>query len=63
VLDLARDVVRRGLEEAILDVYRIGQNVAWRAWMAPPAAAVQAAPASANIVGRPPREGGRAPGS
>ncbi|HEY6761836.1 MAG TPA: helix-turn-helix domain-containing protein [Baekduia sp.] len=34
VLDLARDIVRRGLDETTLTTYRIGQNVAWRAWMA-----------------------------
>lgn len=34
VLDLARDIVRRGLDDATLNTYRIGQNVAWRAWMA-----------------------------
>ncbi len=33
VLDLARDIVRRGLGDATLNIYRIGQNVAWRAWM------------------------------
>ena len=33
VLDLARDIVRRGLDDTTLNVYRIGQNVAWRAWM------------------------------
>jgi DNA-binding PucR family transcriptional regulator len=34
VLDLARDIVRRGLDDTTLNIYRIGQNVAWRAWMA-----------------------------
>lgn len=33
VLDLARDVVRRGLEDTTLATYRAGQNIAWRAWM------------------------------
>jgi DNA-binding PucR family transcriptional regulator len=34
VLDIARDVVRRGLDDTTtLNTYRIGQNVAWRAWM------------------------------
>ncbi|HLH14561.1 MAG TPA: hypothetical protein VKV16_07200, partial [Solirubrobacteraceae bacterium] len=33
VLDLARDIVRRGLDEATLNTYRIGQNAAWRVWM------------------------------
>ena len=32
-LDLARDIVRRGLGDATLNIYRIGQNVAWRTWM------------------------------
>jgi len=32
-LDLARDIVRRGLDDTTLNIYRIGQNVAWRAWM------------------------------
>ncbi len=33
VLDLARDIVRRGLDDTTLNVYRIGQNIAWRVWM------------------------------
>jgi len=33
VLDLARDIVRRGLDDVTINIYRIGQNVAWRAWM------------------------------
>ncbi len=33
VLDIARDIVRRGLDEATLNAYRIGQNIAWRMWM------------------------------
>jgi DNA-binding PucR family transcriptional regulator len=33
-LDLARDVVRRGMErDALLSSYRLGQNVVWGAWM------------------------------
>jgi DNA-binding PucR family transcriptional regulator len=32
-LDIALDVVRRGLDDAILNAYRVGQNVAWRYWM------------------------------
>src|SRR5207244_2197031 len=32
-LGIARDMVRRGLEESAVDAYRIGQNVAWRFWM------------------------------
>jgi DNA-binding PucR family transcriptional regulator len=30
---IARDLVRRGLDESAVDAYRIGQNVAWRFWM------------------------------
>jgi DNA-binding PucR family transcriptional regulator len=34
VVDIARDIVRRGVDDTItLNTYRIGQNVAWRAWM------------------------------
>ena len=33
-LGLARDLVRRGLDRAGVDVYRAGQNVVWRHWMA-----------------------------
>lgn len=33
-LTIARHLVRRGLDESTaVDAYRIGQNVAWRAWM------------------------------
>jgi len=32
-LGLARDLVRRGLDDAALQAYRAGQNVAWRKWM------------------------------
>jgi DNA-binding PucR family transcriptional regulator len=32
-MDLARDVVRRGLDDTSLAGYRVGQNVAWRYWM------------------------------
>ncbi len=33
-LDLARDVVRRGMErDALLSSYRLGQNAVWGAWM------------------------------
>lgn len=32
-LDIARDLIRRGLDESAVDAYRIGQNVAWRFWM------------------------------
>jgi len=30
VLDIARDIVRRGLDQTMLDTYRAGQNIAWR---------------------------------
>ncbi|MFW0782963.1 helix-turn-helix domain-containing protein [Gordonia sp. CPCC 206044] len=33
VLDIARDLVRRGLDESSLDAFRTAQNVAWRRWM------------------------------
>lgn len=33
-LAVARDLVRRGLDQNALDAYRTGQNVAWRRWMA-----------------------------
>ena len=33
VLDIARDIVRRGLDDRTLAQYRVGQNIAWRAWM------------------------------
>src|SRR3954447_8521888 len=33
-LDIARSVVRRGIElEELMTAYRVGQNVAWRRWM------------------------------
>lgn len=31
--DLARDLVRRGLDASALDSYRAGQNVSWQRWM------------------------------
>ncbi|WP_245177344.1 PucR family transcriptional regulator [Geodermatophilus sp. DF01-2] len=34
VLESARDLVRRGLDESALDAYRAAQGVAWRRWMA-----------------------------
>jgi DNA-binding PucR family transcriptional regulator len=34
VLEIARDVVRRGLDDTTFNTYRIGQNIAWQAWMA-----------------------------
>lgn len=33
-LAMARDVVRRGLDETALHGYRVGQNVGWQRWMA-----------------------------
>jgi DNA-binding PucR family transcriptional regulator len=33
-LGIARDLVRRGLDDSSLDAYRTGQNTAWRLWMA-----------------------------
>jgi DNA-binding PucR family transcriptional regulator len=32
-LGIARDLIRRGLDESAADAYRMGQNVAWRFWM------------------------------
>lgn len=32
-LGIARDLVRRGLDAAALDAYRVGEGVAWRRWM------------------------------
>ena len=32
-LTVARDMVRRGLDQSVLNIYRKGQNVAWRLWM------------------------------
>lgn len=32
-LSTARDFVRRGLDAAALDFYRVGQNAGWRRWM------------------------------
>lgn len=32
-LGIARDLVRRGLDDTALNAYRVGQNVAWRHWM------------------------------
>ncbi|HUR85150.1 MAG TPA: PucR family transcriptional regulator [Solirubrobacteraceae bacterium] len=34
VMDVARDIVRRGFDETSLNSYRVGQNVAWRYIMA-----------------------------
>ncbi|RRO14205.1 PucR family transcriptional regulator [Saccharopolyspora rhizosphaerae] len=33
LLEAARDLVRRGLDETALDSYRTAQNVAWRRWI------------------------------
>src|SRR4051794_11158807 len=33
-LGIARDLVRRGLDYRGLDGFRVGQNIAWRMWMA-----------------------------
>lgn len=44
-LDLARSLVRRGIElDALLHAYRRGQNVAWRRWMERAAATVPEGP-------------------
>lgn len=32
-LAIARDLVRRGLDDRAIEAYRAGQNVAWRRWM------------------------------
>ena len=32
-LTMARDLVRRGMDDTALDAYRVGQSVAWRHWM------------------------------
>ncbi|MDO9409957.1 MAG: PucR family transcriptional regulator [Patulibacter sp.] len=34
VVNVARDMVRRGIDAVTLDAYRTGQNAAWRLWMA-----------------------------
>lgn len=33
VVNIARDLVRRGIDATTLDAYRTGQNAAWRLWM------------------------------
>lgn len=33
VVNVARDLVRRGVDATTLDAYRTGQNAAWRLWM------------------------------
>jgi DNA-binding PucR family transcriptional regulator len=32
-LEIAREIVRRGLDDTSLEAYRVGQNVAWQRWM------------------------------
>jgi DNA-binding PucR family transcriptional regulator len=32
-LEIAREVVRRGLDDNSLEAYRVGQNIVWRHWM------------------------------
>lgn len=32
-VEIAREVVRRGLDDRWLDAYRVGENIAWRHWM------------------------------
>jgi DNA-binding PucR family transcriptional regulator len=32
-LEIAREIVRRGLDDTSLESYRVGQNIAWRHWM------------------------------
>ena len=32
-LAVTREMVRRGLDQSALNIYRVGQNVAWRRWM------------------------------
>lgn len=32
-ITIARDIVRRGLDDTALEPYRVGQNLAWRRWM------------------------------
>jgi DNA-binding PucR family transcriptional regulator len=32
-LEIAREIVRRGLDDTSLEAYRVGQNIAWRRWM------------------------------
>ena len=40
-LDIARSVVRRGVEpEALIHAYRRGQNLSWRRWMETAAATI-----------------------
>ena len=34
MLAIARDLVRRGLDDSTLEAFRAGQNVVWRRWMA-----------------------------
>lgn len=32
-LEIGREIVRRGLDDNLLEAYRVGQNIAWRRWM------------------------------
>jgi DNA-binding PucR family transcriptional regulator len=50
-LDLARSLVRRGIEfDALLHAYRRGQNVAWRRWMERAAATVPEGPELIEVL-------------
>ncbi len=33
MLAIARDLVRRGLDDSTLEAFRVGQNIVWRRWM------------------------------
>jgi DNA-binding PucR family transcriptional regulator len=50
-LDLARSLVRRGIElDVLLQAYRRGQNVAWRQWMETAAATVSDGPELVELL-------------
>jgi DNA-binding PucR family transcriptional regulator len=50
-LDLARSLVRRGIElDVLLQAYRRGQNVAWRRWMEVAAATVSDGPELVDLL-------------
>jgi DNA-binding PucR family transcriptional regulator len=50
-LDLARSLVRRGIElDVLLQAYRRGQNVAWRRWMETAAATVTHGPGLIDLL-------------
>lgn len=52
-LDIARSLVRRGIElEALVTAYRRGQNVAWRGWMETAAATVHDARELVDLLDR-----------